>query len=519
MPFLDNRALKRRASTANGLAKCYQVRPMQEVQDQNSGSSDAKGGSILFVDLDGTLTATDLLWEAFFGALRQHPSLLLLAPFWLLRGRAAFKMLVSARHQPKAELLPYRNEVVEFLRSRKASGTRLVLATASTRHWAESVAQHLGLFDDILSSDAECNLKGRNKLLAIEAYCEKRGIQSWGYVGDCGADIPIWERAAEVDVVAPSSRTLSRVRAKAEPTMVFGKQTSRLSAIAKSMRPHQWVKNALLFVPLLLAREYTDLSKTLTTAAAFMAFSFCASAVYVLNDLLDVEADRMHPRKRRRPLASGALPLIWAPPLAIVLLAIAFGAASLMLDRSFVVVLALYLLVTTAYSVTLKRLLLVDVVILSGLYTLRIFAGAVAAKVTVSEWLLAFSIFLFTSLAFAKRHMEMARLEAEGKERAAGRGYRVEDISLLESFGATSGYLAVLVFALYVHDGLPAFYTHRWLLWLTCPLLLFWISRLWFLAKRGEMHDDPVVFALTDATSLAVGGAVVLMMLFAAPIW
>ncbi len=485
----------------------------------DSEQTGAERRAALFVDMDGTLVATDLLWEAYFSALRHEPTALFLDPLWLLRGKVAFKERVAARHAPDPSLLPYRDEVLAYLRERKAQGARLILATASPRRWAEGVARHLGLFDEILCTEKTCNLKGRRKLEAIEAYCRSHGIARWGYVGDSGADLPIWKQAHEVDVVAPSSRTLARVRSTREPTRVFGRRPSRVTAVLKAVRPHQWVKNTLLFVPLFLAREYQDLDKTITAALAFAAFSLCASAVYVINDLLDVEADRCHPRKRKRPFASGALPLLWAPPLAGALLLLGFGGASLLLNWGYVALLGLYMIVTSAYSIILKRLLLVDVIVLAGLYTLRIFAGAVATATAVSEWLLAFSIFLFTSLAFAKRHMEMTRLEAEGKVRAKGRSYHVGDISLLESFGATSGYLAVLVFALYIHDGLPSFYGSRWLLWLACPLLLFWITRLWFLAKRGEVHDDPVVFALTDKVSLAVGLSVAVMIVLAAPLW
>lgn len=476
-------------------------------------------GPVLFIDMDGTLFATDLLWEACVGLLKKRPSLVLLMPLWLLRGRAGFKQAISDRHAPDPTALPYREDVLAYLRDRKSAGTRLVLATASTRAWAESVAAHLGLFDDVLTSDGEKNLKGSHKLTAIQAYCESRGFDHWGYMGDSSADLPIWAQAPESHAVAPSSSTLARARARTQAIRVFGRRPSRVRAVVKALRPHQWVKNTLLFVPLLLARQYTDLEKSAAALIAFATFSLCASAVYVINDLLDVEADRAHPRKRRRPFASGALPMTWGPPLATVLLLASIGGAAVTLSPRFVLVLVLYMLATSAYSALLKKLLLVDVLVLASLYTLRLFAGGVATGVAVSEWLLAFSIFFFTSLAFAKRHIEMARLKYEGKAAAKGRGYRVEDISLLESFGATSGYLAVLVFAFYVHDGLPHFYNQRWLLWLTCPLLLFWISRLWFLAKRGTIHDDPVVFAVTDKTSLVVGFGVALMVLLAAPLW
>lgn len=473
----------------------------------------------LFVDLDGTLVASDLLWEALVRAVKQSPWIALLVPLWLLRGRAGLKHAISLRSAPDPAGLPYRQDVLDYVRERKGEGCRVVLATASHERWARDVAGHLGLFDDVLSSDAARNLKGTHKLAAIEAYCREHGFSLWGYIGDSPADLAIWAAAGEVHVVQPSRALLARIRQRGEPARIFGRRAGLLRATLRIMRPHQWVKNALLFVPLLLARQYTDTGKTFAAIVAFAAFSLCASSVYVLNDLLDVEADRLHPRKRKRPFASGALPLAFGPALTGVLMSTAFVLALAFLPAAFSVVLLMYMLVTSAYSIVLKSKVLLDVFVLASLYTLRVFAGGVATELSVSEWLLAFSIFIFTSLAFAKRYVEMARLLGEGKTTAVGRGYQVSDISLIESFGTTSGYLAVLVFALYVNHGLPSFYRHTWLLWLSCPLLMFWISRLWFLAKRGELNDDPVIFAVTDRVSLAIVVVVGLLVLLAAPLW
>jgi 4-hydroxybenzoate polyprenyltransferase len=303
-----------------------------------------------------------------------------------------------------------------------------------------------------------------------------------------------------------------------KPMRLFGRRTGRLRPLLVALRPHQWAKNVLLFVPLFLARAFVDPVQALAVFVAFVSFSLCASSVYVLNDLFDVEADRQHPRKRKRPFAAGSLPLAYGPPLAALLAAVAFGLAFAVLPAAFVITLLVYMVVTCLYTAVLKRKLLVDVFTLAGLYTLRLFAGGAAADLAVSPWLLAFSIFIFTSLAFAKRYVELSRLAQREQTQAAGRAYRVADLDLLGSFGPTTGCLAVLVFALYINSGLPGFYTNTALLWLTCPLMLYWISRLWFLAKRGELDDDPVVFALTDRTSLAVGVAVGLLLLFAAPL-
>ncbi len=468
----------------------------------------------LFVDMDGTLVSTDVLWEAFFRAVKAQPWVAFLAVGWLLRGRATLKDELAKRIQVDPASLPYRDDVLDFVRSRKAEGDRVILATASARAWAEPVAAHLDLFDGVLASDATQNLKGTHKLAAIEADCAAQDVPAWGYMGDASADIAIWEKAGEVYMVAPAAGLRSRVK----PTKVFGKKPSVLKAALKAMRPHQWVKNVLLWVPLLLARAYDDPDKAVAAVAAFAAFSLTASSVYLFNDLLDVEADRVHPKKKKRPFASGSLPLLYGPPLIALLISIALTISIVLLPPAYLGVLLVYLAVNSAYSTTLKSKMLIDVMILASLYTLRILAGGVATGLTPSEWLLAFSIFIFTSLAFAKRYVELARVAAEGKTEAKGRGYRVEDLDLIISVGPTSGYLAVLVFALYINNGLPEFYTNKTLLWLTCPLLLYWISRLWFLAKRGELDHDPVVFAVTDKVSLAVGAMVGILVLLAAPL-
>ena len=476
--------------------------------------------SVLFVDLDGTLVATDVLWEAFMRVVKAQPWVVFVMPLWLLRGRAALKREMSARAAVEPASLPYRDDVVAYIKQRRIDGCRVVLATASDRRWADGVAAHLELFDDVIASDGERNLKGAHKLAAIDAYRAEHELGAWGYVGDASADMPIWTKADEVLMVEPSAGLLSRVRASKEPAHVFGKRKGKLRAIAKAMRVHQWVKQVLLLVPLLLARRFDDVTLLVDAAAAFLAFSLCASSVYVVNDLADIEADRHHPRKRKRPFAAGTLPIMFGPPLLVALLIGAFTISALMLPASFMALLVLYLIVNGLYSSVLKSKVLVDVMVLASLYTLRIYAGGVATELVVSEWLLAFSIFMFTSLAFAKRYVEMARLSREGATAAKGRGYQVGDLSLIESIGPTSGYLAVLVFALYIHEGAPEVYANKSLLWLTCPLLLYWITRLWFLAKRAELHDDPVVFAVTDKVSLGVGATVgILVLLAGLPVW
>jgi 4-hydroxybenzoate polyprenyltransferase len=304
------------------------------------------------------------------------------------------------------------------------------------------------------------------------------------------------------------------------PVPAAPRRRVRLRTIVKAMRPVQWSKNMLIFGPLILAHQAHDLAKLLATLLAFVTFSLCASAIYIANDLFDVEDDRHHPKKRKRPFAAATLPLTWAPFLCGGLLALSFGLSLAVLPWGFIGLLLLYFATNVLYTLWLKQHVMVDVMVLAGLYTLRIVAGGVVAAVPVSEWLMAFSLFLFTSLAFVKRYAELSRLAGENQQSARGRGYQVSDLNLIESIGPTNGYLAVLVLALYInsqpmHDR----YSQPWAFWLICPLLSYWITRLWFLAKRQQLHEDPLVFALRDRISLGVGAVMGLLFLVACLRW
>ena len=290
----------------------------------------------------------------------------------------------------------------------------------------------------------------------------------------------------------------------------------RLRAAIQELRPYQWVKNILLFVPLVLAQEFTDIGKIVSATLAFIAFSVCASSVYLLNDLLDIEADRRHPDKRYRPFAAGTLPLAAGPPMVLGLLVLGFSLSIAALPWDFVGALLLYLILTSAYTFWLKRKVIVDVLMLASFYTIRIISGGSAVDVPVSEWLMAFSVFLFTSLGFIKRYTELTRLAEEGNHTAERRGYFVTDFSLIENMGLTSGYLAILVLSLYFNStDVKQLYTNVWPLWLVCLLILYWISRVWLLAKRRHLAEDPIVFAFKDHISLLVGFFVGILMIVA----
>jgi 4-hydroxybenzoate polyprenyltransferase len=408
---------------------------------------------------------------------------------------------------PDVQVLPYRQELLDFIRQERRAGRRVVLATASDRIYAESVAETVDLFDDVLASDGHTNLKGANKLVAIQEYCRRHGYSEFAYAGDAMADVPIWRAAAEAHVVAPG-RFVRRAAAQLDkPVHLHVQRRDVARAVWRALRPIQWVKNVLLFIPLILAHELRDTQKLLACCLAFAAFSACASAVYVLNDLLDIEADRHHPVKRRRPFASGALPIYYGLLLVVACIAFGMTLSLVTLPVAFAAYLGLYLVVNCLYSFWLKQKLALDVFLLAGMYVLRIIMGGVAADLIVSEWLMALSMFLFTSLAFAKRHSELARLSEEEQRSARGRGYVVGDLRLIESLGPTSGYLAVLVLALYINSEnatMKQLYAHPGALWLVCPLLMYWVTRLWFVVARRELNEDPLIYALRDRVGIAV---------------
>lgn len=453
------------------------------------------------IDLDGTLVRTDLLHESALALLRSNPLYVFLLPLWLLRGKANLKREVAKRvSRGFLSTIPTDERVLSILR--QTPGHR-VLCTASDELLAQPMADRLGLFDEVIASNGERNLGGAAKAAVL---VERFGDRGFDYVADRRVDLHVWRHARRAWVVnAPASLARSAARVT-ELAGHLPREGGGVRAWIRALRVHQWLKNLLVFVPLLAAHAYDDPAALKLAALAFLAFSLCASGVYVLNDLLDLPADRAHPRKRFRPFASGELPIVQGL-LASPLLTLAGFTVGWLCSPLFAAVLALYLVATLAYSLHLKRVHMLDVMLLAGLYTVRIVAGGVAVGVALSFWLLAFSMFLFLSLAMLKRCTELAALPADASSGLRGRGYGAEDFTLLQSLGGAAGYLSVLVLALYINspESLELYSRHQ-LLWLLCPLLLYWISRAWSLVRRGRMHDDPVVFAVTDRVSLAIAG-------------
>jgi 4-hydroxybenzoate polyprenyltransferase/phosphoserine phosphatase len=465
----------------------------------------------LVVDLDGTLTPTDTLVESYCAAVRQRPLLLLTAPWHLLRGRAAFKQHVASNVVFDAAGLPLREDLIDYLLQAKRDGRRIVLATAADSRIAEAVAARVGLFDAVLASDGARNLKGSAKLAVI---LDQVG-PDFAYAGDSRADLPVWRAASAAVLVDVPARIAQQVRQSTPVEHEFRRAAPTLAVWARALRVHQWLKNLLIFLPLLTSFSFGDPAKLLSAAIAFMAFSLMASATYMANDIADLESDRRHPRKRTRAFASGLLSIQQGIPVALALL---LGSAALasVVSPAFLGMLLVYLVITTSYSWVLKRYVLIDVLTLALLYTLRVLAGAVAISVTVTPWLLAFSMFVFLSLALVKRCAELVSFQRSGIAGSSGRDYQVTDLVILWPLGVGAGLCSIVVFGLFVAATTEnSRYATANLLWCVGVGLTYWIGRLWIKTVRGEMTDDPIVFTLRDRGSRIVIAAMVLTTLAA----
>lgn len=463
----------------------------------------AAGGKVLVVDLDGTLLRSDMLYESFWSAFAGDWRTPMAALGGLRRGRAALKARMAGLSIPDPASLPYRPEVLALIEDWRRAGGRVVLATAADREVAEAVAGHLGVFDAVHGSDGQTNLKGAAKAAELNRIY---GAGGYVYAGDSEADLPVWQEAAGAITVGASAALRSRAEALhadarhlAPPSRLGG-----LRAGLRAMRPHQWLKNLLIFLPVVSAHAFD--AGTLTMAAlALVAFSLVASSVYLLNDLMDLRADRAHPRKRNRPLASGALAIPTAMALTPALL-LAGLALAIWLGPGFLAVLAVYYALTVGYSLVLKRKALVDIAALATLYALRVVAGGVATGIELSVWLVAFSVFLFFALAAVKRQAELIDLDGRGLTNVSGRGYATPDLPVVRQMAMSAGFVSVVVLMLYLQEPANQVrYAVPELMLGVCLILLYWITRMVLLANRGQMDDDPVVFAVKDRVSLGCG--------------
>ena len=472
----------------------------------------------LCVDLDGTLTHIDLSVESLLMAVRNAPWIVFLLPAWLTHGKAYLKDRLSAYADLDVSVLPYHAEVIALVRQARSERRQTVLVTGSHHKYAEQVGHHLGLFDEIMATRADCNLTGATKARALNERFGKHGFE---YIANGTVDLPVWQLAgASVTVNAPRD-VINKVRLLGRPHANIPGSPASARAWLKAIRIHQWAKNALLFVPLITAHQIIDPTAILAVLVAFHCFGLCASATYIVNDLFDLESDRHHARKKHRPFAAGVQSAKAGMIAAALLLAAGLGLA-LLLPLAFQLALGTYIVLTLFYSFRLKRIAGLDVLILAGLYTLRVIAGAFAAGIVLSFWLLAFSMFVFLCLALVKRVAELIELQKSGANKPSieirGREYSTQDITILQTMGAASGYLAVLVLALYINSPeVRELYRSPEILWLIAPLLLLWVTRLWIVTTRGNMDEDPIFFAIKDPetwitavmTGLILGAATV----------
>jgi 4-hydroxybenzoate polyprenyltransferase len=480
-------------------------------QMPSEAGTERTGQRPLCIEAEGALIRGDALWESWFSLLRQRPGAAMLAlARRILRGSAAFAAELSARVSLDAEQLPYEQALLERLRQAKTQGRSLALVTRLPRSWAARIASHLDLFDAILVEEGLHGRYGSRRSSELDAHYAPKAFD---YVGD--ASSPAWP-LAHSGIVLVSRESAARAEQhdrSGREVLVRTRPSARIWA--RQLRLHQWIKNLLIYVPLIAARQVENLHMDATATLAFVVFSLVASANYILNDLLDLAHDRKHPTKRDRPLAAGLLSV----PSAVAAMAALFTLGALLaiaLPSEYSEVLVLYLIGTVAYSLYFKRSAPLDAFALAGLYTLRVLAGNAATGLPPSFWLLAFSIFLFLSLAMAKRHAELLRLSEHGESASRGLGYLAADREMVGQLGVGAGYISVLVLALYLNSPKAALlYSRPGVLWILCVLLLYWITRLWLVAHRGQLDEDPVVFAMRDRISRLIALAVALVLILA----
>jgi 4-hydroxybenzoate polyprenyltransferase/phosphoserine phosphatase len=484
--------------------------------DTSNRADTAAARETIVVDMDRTLLAVDMTLESVLGLAGRKPWKIPAMIGWALAGRAVLKARLAREAIPDVDLAPANPEVIDFLRQKKAEGAFIVLASASNEDVVKAVAANFSFFDATHGSNSENNFKGADKADFLDS---TYGQGAYTYLGDSPSDLKVWERGGKaVTVGAPKAvqeEAAKRASAHEHINVASRDRKAYIRQLVKTLRPHQWSKNVLIFVPLLAAQEIN--AGTITAALlAFVAFSLTASSVYVLNDMVDLDADRAHPRKKKRPFASGIVPVKDGFVLGPLLLLAAFAIAVFLLPPLFVLVLAGYYALTTSYSFFLKKKIMVDTFTLAGLYTIRIIAGGAATAIPMSPWLIGFSIFFFLALAIAKRLGELVAVIQKDTGRASKRDYSAVDLGMVQSLGAAAGYASVLVLIFYFNSPeASSLYERPEVLWGVSPLILFWISRLLVIANRGHMDDDPIVFAAKDRTSMAVGALCLAIVLVA----
>jgi len=467
----------------------------------------------LCIDLDGSLLNSDLFYESILLLIRKNPIFIFYLPIWLMvGGKGYLKEQIAMRVQIDIDSLPFNAELIEFLFQKHKSGRHLVLATGSNIRFAREIADYLGFFDDVIASTGDLNLTGKKKLAVLN---ERYGMRGFDYVGNSSEDLIIFKQARKSILVNMSSYLLSKAKNTSNVSEIFPPAKKKIRLIIKSMRIHQWAKNFLIFVPLLTSHTFTNSNHIFSTFFSFVIFCFCSSSIYIINDLFDLKVDRKHPNKKKRPFASGELSIQFGLGVFLLLLIISVS-ITYFIQQNLLAVLFFYICLTLAYSFYLKKIMLLDAIILAILYTTRVIAGHVSTNLHFSIWLLAFSFFLFFGLALLKRFCELKNLCLIQKEPENDRGYLLSDLQEINILGVCSCFLSILVFIMYISSKeVIILYNYPQVLWLICPILLFWVNRVWLLANRGLVDEDPIIFALKDKASWFMGGLVGIVMLLA----
>lgn len=467
---------------------------------------------VLVVDLDGTLLRSDLLLESFWSAIGNNWLVIFSVFAALRRGRGTLKECLAKAASIDAATLPYDDQVLAYVEKWRQTGHGVVLVTGSHQIFADQIASHLGIFDEAHGSDGQRNLTAGVK---AEFVVQKYGAAKFAYIGDAAADLPVWQHAAEAITVNASTSLRARVEDICASTLHLKTAPKAAKAYLEALRPHQWVKNTLVFVPMLAAHQLT-VSTLLSTVFAFFCFSLIASSIYAFNDLVDLSSDRAHPRKRLRPFAFGRVPLLHGTLMGIAMLASGVLLSALV-GSSFLVVILCYFAVTTGYTLFCKHHAFIDICVLAGLYIARIFAGGAATEIEISDWLMLFSASIFLSLGAVKRQAEIVDIAARGMVSAKGRGYRITDLPIVSMVAIGAGYMAVILLALYVNSSeVVDLYARPEALWGVSAVILFWITRMAMIANRGDMHDDPIIFAIRDKVSWICLVTILLLIVYGA---
>ena len=472
---------------------------------------------ILVINLDGTLVKSDMLYETFWSAFEKNLFIPLISICKLFFGKSHIKNFLANNANFDVETLPYNKIVIDYIQRHKSQGGKVALVSSSAELVALKISKHINLFDEVYASSKQIKLNGINKALFLN---QRYGIRKYDYLGNSLEDIQIWKYSNKA-ITIDASRYLEKKCYEINQKCFHLKSENRVNDIKAffiAIRPYQWLKNILIFLPIIAAHNINNIV-ILDAILAFISFSFTASSVYLINDLLDLKSDRNHPHKNKRPFASGDLPMQMGHILGLATLLLGIICA-LKLGLNFLSVLFLYFLITIFYSIYFKKRTIIDIFILSLLYTIRIIGGGVATNIDVSFWLLAFAIFIFLSLAAIKRQSELVDLLKRGKSEIVGRGYNVQDLNFISSFALSAGLLSNLVLILYINSPkVFSLYPNPEFLWFSCFLFLFWIVRICFKTNRGEMNYDPIIFSIKDNISISIFVLIVIFVILSNKIW